>query len=842
MSEQTLQAQITALQQQVAQLARRQQQDETLQPTYLTISPSGTVGALFTGGVQMIEETSSTYSPGRALGWLDSAGGGEIRESILGYFSGSDHVLILQSRPDFNDAAQLLLFADANGALGKSQVLATVQDSSGGDVGVKIIDSAGNSSFAFANAAGATVNITAAPYNAKGDLTEAFFSISSGIATVTNNTLNFTTADNGKTMVVNDFGNGLSYVGTLSGITGSQNTATIAPVPGSSFANLRGAYGTDNTAAFQAAINAIAAGNPDFGSGGGTISVPGFIAGAGTPLPNGPGLFGKYLFAGQLDFTNIEGLVIRGEGQGAVANAMPELRFIYSGTQSAMRMYSCAGVVLENLAIRVQNTLFFGDIIDYDHTTVGTPSDPINCGIYNCAVAVWNAGSPRSLVRMNRTIFSRIRDSAFQFGYTPILWGGDALDSQGTTAGYVNVCKLENNTTNDSLLAHIYIDSGDCEACVIDNHGFENMINAGILGSSRCLVSGLDIRNPWMGDVTNNGNIWFKNLYCAVNGSRITGGLIGSPGASGGYIQTLTQAGAATSTWSLALSGGFGGPDTATGIPANATAAQVQSALQALPHVGNGGVTCTGGPLGTAPVVCTFSISYNSNLIPGSRAPVGLQGLNVMTVPSQPTGATITVTGIGGALLNLGGAKWEISGGYWVAPALFDMTAMSGGGGQSQAADVEVHGITSSVTNIFQNGTLQAGSYSFHDNFSTVSVAYLPPTVERRWILKTVSPGAYTFNIEDLEKILQNTNNGVNVTYTIPLSTNFYVGSNYGSGSAPPNIGQRISLKQAGAGTITLAAAGGVTLLGGSTATINNGDRLFAEYLGSETWSAYYAT
>ena len=39
----------------------------------------------------------------------------------------------------------------------------------------------------------------------------------------------------------------------------------------------------------------------------------------------------------------------------------------------------------------------------------------------------------------------------------------------------------------------------------------------------------------------------------------------------------------------------------------NATAATIQSALQALPNIGSGNITCTGGALGSAGVVCTFA-------------------------------------------------------------------------------------------------------------------------------------------------------------------------------------------------------------------------------------------
>ena len=81
--------------------------DETLQPTYLTLTPAGLVQAVFPGGVQMDEQTAVGYNAGSALGWLDSAGGGEIREFIAGEFNGplGLHNLFVISQADATDNA-----------------------------------------------------------------------------------------------------------------------------------------------------------------------------------------------------------------------------------------------------------------------------------------------------------------------------------------------------------------------------------------------------------------------------------------------------------------------------------------------------------------------------------------------------------------------------------------------------------------------------------------------------------------------------------------------------------------------------------------------------------------
>jgi hypothetical protein len=74
--------------------------------------------------------------------------------------------------------------------------------------------------------------------------------------------------------------------------------------------------------------------------------------------------------------------------------------------------------------------------------------------------------------------------------------------------------------------------------------------------------------------------------------------------AAASSVQTLSITGTAPTSGQFVIS--FNGQLTSA-IPYNATTAQVQAALQALPNVGSGNVTCTGGPLPGTAVVCTFA-------------------------------------------------------------------------------------------------------------------------------------------------------------------------------------------------------------------------------------------
>jgi hypothetical protein len=77
-------------------------------------------------------------------------------------------------------------------------------------------------------------------------------------------------------------------------------------------------------------------------------------------------------------------------------------------------------------------------------------------------------------------------------------------------------------------------------------------------------------------------------------------------------VQTITTSGGATGG-TLVL--GFNGQITSN-IAYNASAATIQTALRALSTIGGTNVTCSGGPLGSAAVTCTFSGSLINQTVP----------------------------------------------------------------------------------------------------------------------------------------------------------------------------------------------------------------------------------
>lgn len=101
-------------------------------------------------------------------------------------------------------------------------------------------------------------------------------------------------------------------------------------------------------------------------------------------------------------------------------------------------------------------------------------------------------------------------------------------------------------------------------------------------------------------------------------------------------VQTLTASGTPTSgNFKLTLD-----VSTSANLGFAATAAQIQTALVAMPSIGAAGVTCTGGPIGTAPVVCTFvgpnAKTFMDPMTVDNSALVGGSVANAHTTPGSP--------------------------------------------------------------------------------------------------------------------------------------------------------------------------------------------------------------
>jgi hypothetical protein len=106
-------------------------------------------------------------------------------------------------------------------------------------------------------------------------------------------------------------------------------------------------------------------------------------------------------------------------------------------------------------------------------------------------------------------------------------------------------------------------------------------------------------------------------------------------GTGAADVQTITITGTPTGgTFPIQFKGAV------TEVAYNASAANVQTALQALATIGSGNVTCTGGPLPGTPVVCTFAGALATGLQPlmtvYSGSLTGGSGPTVTTTHTTP--------------------------------------------------------------------------------------------------------------------------------------------------------------------------------------------------------------
>jgi len=146
---------------------------------------------------------------------------------------------------------------------------------------------------------------------------------------------------------------------------------------------------------------------------------------------------------------------------------------------------------------------------------------------------------------------------------------------------------------------------------------------------------------------------------------KVTGALLGQRYVDGvtmtaapSEVQSLVATGATSGTFTLTANG-----QTTATIAYNATAAAVVTALTALSSIGAGGVTATGGPLPTTPVVITFAgnnanksqsiLTPNNTLLVGGTAAVTEStagGFDIVAQPIFPTQQTIYVDSSAAAL------------------------------------------------------------------------------------------------------------------------------------------------------------------------------------------------
>lgn len=132
--------------------------------------------------------------------------------------------------------------------------------------------------------------------------------------------------------------------------------------------------------------------------------------------------------------------------------------------------------------------------------------------------------------------------------------------------------------------------------------------------------------------------------------ARITASGLYGPYSVTDEVQTLTEGGSGLTSFTITYSG-----QTTASIDDDATAAEVQAALEALSNIAPGDVTVTGGPLGTGPFTVTFG---------GTLADTNVAAMT--TTPTGGTGTVVVATTTAGGTEGTGGL--ETAAGLLFAP------------------------------------------------------------------------------------------------------------------------------------------------------------------------------
>lgn len=151
------------------------------------------------------------------------------------------------------------------------------------------------------------------------------------------------------------------------------------------------------------------------------------------------------------------------------------------------------------------------------------------------------------------------------------------------------------------------------------------------------------------------GKVTASNLYAPYSGPR-------------SEVQTVTVTGGPTGgSYTLTFSG-----QTTAGIPYNATAAQVKTALEALSNIGAGEVAVSGGPHPGTAIVVTFGGQYLGDDV----AQMTASGAS-LTGGTSPAVAVATTTAGGGAAASDG---TEVLAGFLVDGISFNPTSTKAAG------------------------------------------------------------------------------------------------------------------------------------------------------------------
>lgn len=250
---------------------------------------------------------------------------------------------------------------------------------------------------------------------------------------------------------------------------------------------------TDNTAAIQAAINAV-------GSDGGTVFFP----------------LGTFKCAGSLILDGKRGIRLIG-ARTAESSQTATLRYTGSGS-FFLSLHSSVDIRLRGLSVQYDNTAFTGSLVDCDNIN---SFDSTFINIEECSFGgIGSAVNAKACIRLNKTIISSVRNCWFKLAKVGIL---------GRDPGYSNAIQIEDcafsSADPSQSLSEAAIKSAG-ESWLISGCTFEPLTNGSVVAywqdtsSQAAYARGLAFVANWFGDASTAGVcITAKALGFAATGN-----------------------------------------------------------------------------------------------------------------------------------------------------------------------------------------------------------------------------------------------------------------------------------------------------------------------------------
>ncbi|HAG05309.1 MAG TPA: hypothetical protein DCG68_00445 [Cryomorphaceae bacterium] len=230
------------------------------------------------------------------------------------------------------------------------------------------------------------------------------------------------------------------------------------------------------------------------------------------------------------DLTN--GIVFLGTGGQSTDPGASTLLFT-AGSGSLLSGNSSYGLSFKHLKFKYTNAAYAGELITFEHSAAAI--DPSYIRFEECTVhGTSSAKLANSLIRMEKTIISTIKNCFFQWGAVGVRLGDNT---------YANAITLEGNTFLNLGTNHIYQGGNNLNVQINGNtfEALEDGTGDAIAQDFTKTVRGVRIAGNYFGDVTTSGGL--GQIRIAGTGIEITGNFLNNVAVAAGDANIVLGAG-----------------------------------------------------------------------------------------------------------------------------------------------------------------------------------------------------------------------------------------------------------------------------------------------------------